>query len=426
MKQSTRRRRNFPQREVLVLVHRYCGLSTALFLAIAGLTGSILAYNSELEKLLSPQLFAKPRPGVATLDFATLAGKAAALVPEGRVTAVEWTESDRMLVSFAPRMNPATGQPFNLGFTQFFIDPWTGKETGRRIRGDLSQGIVNLMPFFYSVHWTLAAGDAGQWIMGLVAVIWTVDCFTAFYLTLPRARGPFFLRWKYAWQVKWRASAFRVNFDLHRASGLWTWPFLFIFAWSSVMMNIRPWYEHVTAALFDYQRPAARTMMKARRNDHPRLDWYAALATGERLMAEQARLKGFRVGQPLRLGYSSATGAYSYEVRGSHDVFERAPKGNSTRVLFDGDTGELRVLIQPTGERTGNTIESWLYALHMARVFGPVYQAFVCALGLVCTVLPVTGVYIWWRKRGVRRRHAHKAVMRDKEPHRSQQLPSVY
>lgn len=45
-----------------------------------------------------------------------------------------------------------------------------------------------------------------------------------------------------------------------------------------------------------------------------------------------------------------------------------------------------------TIELTGNTIESWLYALHMARVFGRAYQVFVC----------LTAVYIWWRKRKVR------------------------
>jgi len=413
------RKRRRSARGLVVIVHRYCGLATAVFLAIAGITGSVLAYNSELEKLLSPQLFANPQPG-PPLDFATLADRAAVLVPEGRVTAVEWTESDRMLVGFVPRIDRVTGRAFRLGFTQFFIDPWTGKETGRRIRGDLSQGIVNLMPFLYSVHWTLGAGNTGQWIMGLVAVIWTIDCFIAFYLTLPRGRGNFMLRWKYAWQVKWCASAFRVNFDLHRASGLWTWPFLIIFAWSSVMMNIRPWYEHVMAALFDYQRPMVVYLTNAQPNERPRLDWHAAIEVGQKLMAEQAHLHGFIAGEPLELAYSSATGAYSYEVRGSHDVFERAPKGGSTRVTFDGNTGELRVLSQPTGERIGNTIESWLYALHMARVFGRAYQAFVCVLGLICGLLPISGVYIWWRKRGVRERQARQMMKR-----RAQAVPAI-
>jgi uncharacterized iron-regulated membrane protein len=97
-------------------------------------------------------------------------------------------------------------------------------------------------------------------------------------------------------------------------------------------------------------------------------------------------------------------------VRGSRDLFERAPKGGSTRLTFDGDTGELRNLTQPTGERTGNTIESWLYALHMARVFGVAYQILVCVVGLLVAMLPVTGIYIWWRKRRVRTMTARLAV----------------
>jgi uncharacterized iron-regulated membrane protein len=120
-------------------------------------------------------------------------------------------------------------------------------------------------------------------------------------------------------------------------------------------------------------------------------------------MAEQALKHGFIVGQPLGLSYSSDLGAYRYEVRGSRDVFERAPKGGSTDVTFDANSGALTTLFQPTGEHSGNTVESWLYALHMTRVFGRAYQIFVCALGFVTAMLSVTGVYIWWRKRRVRR-----------------------
>ncbi|MGH6852653.1 MAG: PepSY domain-containing protein, partial [Methylocella sp.] len=40
---------------------------------------------------------------------------------------------------------------------------------------------------------------------------------------------------------------------------------------------------------------------------------------------------------------------------------------------------------------------------HMARVFGRPYQIFVCVLGLATTMLPVTGVYIWWKKRSARK-----------------------
>lgn len=108
------------------------------------------------------------------------------------------------------------------------------------------------------------------------------------------------------------------------------------------------------------------------------------------------------MGQPLGLAYRPDLCAYSYEVRGSRDIFERATKGGSTEVMFDGDTGALIRLSLP-GERSGNTVESWLYALHMTRVFGLPYQIFVCALGLLITMLSVTGVYIWWKKRRARK-----------------------
>lgn len=390
-------------RQILLWLHRYSGLVMAVFLIIAGITGSLLAFNSELERIFAWQTFAKPQPGAIHLPFAELAERAQVLVPRARVTGVGHTEADRVMVYFVPRIDPAT-KPYKLGFTEFYIDPWTGKETAHRNRGDLSEGWINLMPFFYLVHFELMAGRTGLWIMGLVALLWTIDCFNGFYLSLPRGLGGFWRRWRYAWQVKWRANAKRVNFDLHRATGLWMWPVLFIFGWSSVMMNIRPWYEKITQALFDYERPIEKYLYKAHRNDQPRLDWRAAEEIGKKLMAEQSRLHGFKVGEPLSLSYSAQTGAYAYEVRGSRDVFEREPKGGSTRIAFDGDTGEFRLLSQPTGEHIGNTVESWLYALHMARVFGRVYQIFVCLLGLLVALLPATGIYIWWKKREVRMR----------------------
>ena len=386
-------------RRFWVWLHRWAGLAMTVFLVIVGLTGSLLAFTSELERVFAPQLFAAPRPDMAPLDLATLAERAEAMVPHARVVAVTYTEIDQASIYFEARKNPATGQPYDLGFTEFFVDPWTGQELGRRIRADLSQGLINVIPFIYELHWMLAIGEVGQWTMGIVALIWTLDCLNGFYLTLPVSRIGFWRRWKPAWLITRGASWYRVNFSLHRASGLWLWPLLFIFAWSSVMMNIRPVYEWVTQAVFDYRSPMDAFMSMAHPNDTPHLDWRAAQATGERLIAEQSLKHSFTVVKPLSLMYFSDTGAYLYGVRGSRDVFDRSPKGGGTDVLFDGDTGALRALSQPTGEHTGNTIESWLYALHMARVFGRPYQTFVCVLGLLITMLSITGVYLWLKKR---------------------------
>ena len=48
----------------------------AIFLILEGVTGSLLAFKSDLERLICPQIYATPRPGVPPLDLATLAERA--------------------------------------------------------------------------------------------------------------------------------------------------------------------------------------------------------------------------------------------------------------------------------------------------------------------------------------------------------------
>ncbi|WP_024881947.1 PepSY-associated TM helix domain-containing protein [Methylosinus sp. LW3] len=402
-------------RSIFVFLHRLVGLAMTGFLIVVALSGSLLAFNTELERVFAPQLFAAPQQGVAPLDLATLAERAQAIVPDRRVGSVLYAEPDQVLVNFAHPIDRATGKPGPVtGFDQLFLDPWTGQELGRRTRGDISEGLVNLMPFIYKLHWTLVLGTLGSFTLGIVAIAWTIDCFVGFYLTLPNSLGGFFRRWKTAWLVKWRGGTYRVNFDLHRASGLWLWPMLFVFAWSSVLFNMKPVYFWVTEKIFDYQSPMVilKEVMARGVNDAPALDWRAARANGKRLAAELAKERGFRIVAPLGLAYSSMGGVYSYEIRTDRDVFERSPKGGGTVIAFDGNDGSLVRLRLPTGEHAGNTVESWLYALHMTRVFGRPFQIFVCALGLFVTLLSVTGVYIWLKKRRARKLSTNRSAVR--------------
>jgi uncharacterized iron-regulated membrane protein len=68
-------------------------------------------------------------------------------------------------------------------------------------------------------------------------------------------------------------------------------------------------------------------------------------------------------------------------------------------VVIDANSGQQKMLLLPSGQYNGNTITSWLMALHMANVFGLPYRLFVCFLGLVIVMLSVTGVVIWSKKR---------------------------
>lgn len=357
------------------------------------------------------------------------------------------TPSGTALIWFDPRVDPATGQPYELGFDQLVLDAGTGTELGRLATGGLPTGLDNLMPFIYRLHMNLALGPVGSWILGITALVWTIDCFVAFYLTLParrsgslslwervrvkaravkgifhfhksgaifhslaparsqRERGnrtsadrSFWQRWKPAWKVKWTASGYRINFDLHRAGGLWLWIMLLVFTWSSVGFNLhQEVYQPVMGLFFDFpteNEPAEREPLP---NAVP-LGWIEAQATAERLMREQAERYGFTIEKPVALYRQPERARYHYRVKSSLDVGYAA-----TAVHFDLYSGRLLDVYLPTGHHSGHTATTWLSALHEAKVFGLPYRIFVCLLGLAIVMLSVTGVVIWLRKRRARR-----------------------
>lgn len=406
-------------RRICVFLHRYVGLAMAVFLILVGFTGSLLAFLPELNRITAPQLFPKDRGG-PRLDQGELAARAEILVPQARVNGVYVGERGTAVVYFSPRVNPSTNEPYELGFDSIFLDPQTGEELGRRKWGEIAAGWINLMPFIYRLHYNLALGETGTWILGIVALLWTIDCFVGFYLTLPLKRrrreenlrltsqDTFMSRWKPAWRIKWRGSAYRINFDLHRAGGLWLWIALLVFAWSSVYMNLHDQvYAPVTRLLFDYPPRHWEEEALEKPLDSPQLLWREALRTAERLMAQEGHRHSFVVNRPVNFWIDREHGTYQYVVHSSLDFQD---KRGRTSVVFDANTGALKRLILPSGQHSGTTVTNWLQTLHEANVFGMPYRIFVCALGLAIVMLSVTGIYLWLRKRrsarGSRRKHS--------------------
>ena len=75
---------------------------------------------------------------------------------------------------------------------RFFSIRGPAKSSAAARRGDLSQGLINLMPVIYDLHWRLALGDLGQWTLGVLALIWTIDCFVGILPSLPFPRSTLF------------------------------------------------------------------------------------------------------------------------------------------------------------------------------------------------------------------------------------------
>ena len=382
----------------LTWLHRWTGLVLALFLILLGLTGSLLAFRNRIDRWLNPGFHVRPHPGQSMMPLAAIAEHAEAALPHARVGFFT-VDSDQALVHMMGRIDSATGAPWPMPEHPVAFDPYTGERLRAGPVTDPDRQPIELMDFIYALHTSLATRTTWGWtFVGVIALLWTLDSFVAAVVTLPRSAGPFWPRWRQAWTIKLGAGARRFYFDVHRSGGLWLWPLLVVFGWSSVMLGLNGLYNPVMQSLFDYVSPdeTIASLMLPVPVEHPKLSWREAQSIGERVMRRTAAERHFTIERPYGMAYVAEYGGYTYAVRSSLDL---RGHGWDTTVLIDGNSGELRELDLPRGVHTGNTLSTLLWGIHYGdlRDWLP-FRIFICLFGFLLTIISCTGIDIWWRR----------------------------
>lgn len=388
-------------RDAAVILHRWAGLMLALFLILLGLTGSLLAFNDELDALAAPQLFAVDHPANAPLVDPLLLAQAVEQRTGGTIEEVPLaTSHDRPVILW---VDPAEDQQ-PLGWNQLFLDPVTGEELGRRQFGDIREGRVNLMPFVYLLHDSLLLGQWGVWLLGVIALVWTVDCFIGFYLSLPRGAPGWMRRLPKAFALKRPLRpGHRLNMDLHRAGGLWMWLILLMLAWSSVGFTLWQVYNPAMAILGTVDHWSALPVKAPPGSAEP-MDRAQAVATGRQLLAQAAQRDGFTVERSVAIEDMRASGAWGIRARTSLDFVDDSLAGH-TLLVFDAIRGTELFVVKPGGTAAGDFLSDWIFALHRGEAWGLPWRIGLVIVGLGVTLLSVTGILIWNRKRAARLAH---------------------
>jgi uncharacterized iron-regulated membrane protein len=408
------------------LIHRYAGLLIAGFLFISGVTGAIISWDHELDDLLNPHLMEAHTAGPAQAPLA-LARQVEARYPQARVSFVPLHAQAGESIAFgiSGKVDPATQKLAEPGFNQVFVDPVSGAELGKREWGAVWPITKEtLVSFLYRLHYTLHIPELwgidrwGLWLMGGIAMIWVVDSFVGFYLTLPVRRRnaarpsddiagdkpvpagkTWWQRWQPAWKVRWSGGGNKLNFDLHRAFSLWTWMLLFILAFTAFSLNlyneifypVMQKVSKVTPSPFD-----TRPMADKHQPILPRLR-YAEII--ERAGNEAAR-RGW-VEPAGSVFYSQEFGVYGVSFFKPGD--DHGAGGVGPPVLyFDGADGRLIGDRQPWKGTAADIFVQAQFPLHSGRILGLPGRILISFMGVVVAMLSVTGVIIWWRKRASR------------------------
>ncbi len=375
MKATMKRKPNL--RRHWLAVHLYLGLAFGLVMAVTGLTGSLLVFYLELDEALNPELAAADA-GRPTLSYETIYSALRRSEP-GREGAwrLEIPNDPGSMIT-ARYYKPKETEPAHFAPLMASVDPYSGEIVKKRFWGRFA------MTWIYDLHYTLLLDDTGKVWMAVVGVVLLISLFSGLYLWWPPKQ-----KWRAALTIKARASRERLIYDLHKVGGVYGFVVVLVLALTGVALEIP-----------DYVNPLINAVSPLTEPPKPHSE---VVLNAERLTLDQAVAIAHRRFPDTRLCWietpNGTDGVYRINLRQDFEPSRRFPK---TNVWIDQYSGRILAVADPRDFGGGNTLLTWLHALHSGEAFDLTGRWLVFISGLTCPLLFVTGIWRWLQKRKVK------------------------
>ncbi len=235
--------------------------------------------------------------------------------------------------------------------------------------------------------------DPHRWVMGVVAVLYSVALFSGVVVLLPSLVKDFFA-------LRVGRNLKRMWLDAHNVVGIVSLPLHIVMALTAVVFayhdQIYDMQDHLLhrgqwAQAFQRPGPAAAAAPPPARDP-------ALLVPAQQLvLAARALAPGF---EPAVLQYQQATGPRATVRLWGKDAGAVSPRARGGFVAFDAYTGKvLSTDYLPGRQSTPNLFISSFFALHMASFGGTAVQWMYFALGLAGAWLFYGGNLLWVESR---------------------------
>ncbi|MCC3152033.1 PepSY-associated TM helix domain-containing protein [Hymenobacter sp. BT770] len=392
-----------PAKSLIRNIHLYLGLVSGLVIVFVCLTGSILAFEKEIEQAWHPERYFVAPSTTAALPLARLVEAVGAYKPKAKISGVKVYADPTRTVEISLAGGPEKGGKGKAGQEAGSTGPAKGKGKGdgggpRLYVNPYTAAVTGEMnprdTFFHTIeqlHRGLVAGKVGKLVMGVSASIFLFILGTGLVLWWPAMRKAMSQRL----QVKWGSSWKRLNHDFHIVLGFYASLFLFVMALTGVGMS------------FDWvgQGINQLTHSPLKRSEPP-----VSAAPG-------AGVAPFAPDAVLALARQQAPDAESYalqlpkEPTGSIRVSMLRPGAlteNATdEVFLDQYSGQV-ISGQTYAQRpVGQRIRGLFKPVHTGAIFGWPTKLLALTMGLLGATFPITGTIMWLnRLRKNRKKHA--------------------
>jgi len=339
-------------------LHLYLALVVGIFVVIIGLTGSIVAFEDDLDHLFNPRLFHVEASGtrMQATDLFAAAGLA---FPGQKIGSLRLPQSETQSVMFTVK-----------GPRQAFLNPYNGQLLGTRDAKTPLQTI-------HTTHLSLLMGNTGRIIVASVTGVLLFLVASGIYLWWPLKRA----------SVKWNSSTRRISFDLHNVVGIYSATFLVVLGITGITVYFDGEIER-----YLHQRAGSAPVSR----NAPSVEQAGAtrISADQALASAGAALPGTR---PLSIVLpANAKASYLVIVRYPEDL---TPGGRSW-VNVDQYSGKVAGLQSSRTAAVASRTIILNRAIHTGDILGYPTKVLVSLSSLMLLMQTITGYYLWWKKLG--------------------------
>lgn len=346
-------------RKLILKVHLYIAMTAGAVIILLGLTGSIMAFEPEIDRLLHWDYY-HINSGGPKLSLADLSGIVASTFPGEQITA--YTVSDSPNDAWQVWLEKSG---------RVYLNPYSGQILGVR------SPKPEFLDYVHQLHLRLAwrhRGDPGALIVSWAGVALFLLSLSGLYLWWPVKR----------FTIRRGLAARRWWFDLHSAAGIFSLLFLLVLSGTGILIG----FEDISGPMF-YRITGSEPL----RPPKPPMP----LAKATHISSDQA----LAIARPAIPGASP----FMVEVPEPGETFvvrmrfpeDRTPGGRS-RVMVDQYSGSVLFVENSRTAPGGRRLTTINRAIHTGDIYGIPSKALLSLASLMAVLQMISGVALWWKR----------------------------
>lgn len=367
-------------KKLLHKIHLWLSIPLGLIITVICFTGATLVFEQDITRALNKNLYQVEIPQ----------GKKR-LLPSEVIDILQESHEGMKISSISiPQSPEATYQVSfnNEGRKVLFVNPYTGESIGWSKSYPFFQTMRKLHRWFLDAPQSRESMSIGKLIVGISTLAMTIILISGLVIWAPRTRNAL----KSRLTVTCNKGTRRLMHDSHVALGFYATIFLLLMALTGPTWSFG-WYREAAYSLLGAE-PQSQTPQTGHSHGHDNKKESGktehrqenAIAYDTALMEIQSLYSDYN---NIKLSKNEATVSLN----------KNGYRQKSDNVKFNPKTGKITEIRKFEDNSVRQNLRGLIYSLHVGTWGGPVTKVLYFLAALIGATLPLTGYYLWLKKR---------------------------